>query len=143
MRGEGCENQHLWRGRSASCKFRRALVQQCNVVPDFQEARRIENAREPALVGMHPGAVGGLERRREPRGRLVAISSPGNDLTEQRVITVRHRVAGGEARVHAHRFHPRPLQQLQLAGAGQEAPLGILGADACLDSVPLKAHLLL
>ena len=95
------------------------------------------------LVGVHAGAVGGAERRGETRRRLLAILAPGDDLAEQRVVAVRNRIAGGEAGIHAHRFHPRPLQKLQLPGARQESPLGIFGADARLDGVTVEAHLLL
>ena len=37
----------------------------------------------------------------------------------------------------------RPFENLQLSGARQKAALGILGADACLDGVTVKAHLAL
>ena len=83
------------------------------------------------------------KRAQHPRGRLLAVSIPDDQLGHHRVVHRRDFAAGLDTGVHAHARTGRLAVGADLAGGGGEVLGGVLGVDAALDRVPAQLDVLL
>ena len=98
----------------------------------------VEEAEEEPLVGRATAYDDrGLDQcAPQPRERLVAVIPPGHELGDHRVELRRHGVALRDASIDPHAGAGGESQQLDPAGRGREAALGVLGVQPHLDRVP-------
>src|SRR5690606_3467531 len=69
---------------------------------------------------------------------LLAVSSPDNDLAEERVVEGRHAVPSIEMGIYSHARATGSDEHFDVADARSKVQFGVLRGDAALDGVTLR-----
>ena len=103
----------------------------------------VEDLQQIALVRRPPGnhELEVAQRTDEPRTRVFACGAGGDHLGDQGVEVRWHTRARHDARVDANTRPQRGIEERDISGRGQEARVGILGANPRLDRHTLLADL--